>query len=100
MPQATGPFTPAILPSSTAPRKNASHGKRREPASGYPVPGPLTRREFLAATAAAGATLLLPDALAADPEGKRTFTILHTNDLHSSLIGMGPSTKLHPAHDR
>jgi 5'-nucleotidase / UDP-sugar diphosphatase len=56
----------------------------------------LTRREFLAASAAAGVTALLPDALAAVPKGRRTFTILHTNDLHSSFIGMGPSTDYTP----
>jgi 5'-nucleotidase/UDP-sugar diphosphatase len=56
----------------------------------------LTRRTLLAASAVTGATLLLPDALAAPPTGKRTFTILHTNDLHSSLIGMGPSSDYTP----
>lgn len=60
----------------------------------------LSRREFLAATAAAGATLLLPGALSAapppDPKGKRTFTILHTNDIHSNLIGMGPAADYTP----
>jgi len=61
-----------------------------------PPPRPLTRREFLAATAAVGATVLLPEALAADSKGKRTFTILHTNDLHSSFIGMGPSSDYTP----
>jgi len=61
-----------------------------------PAPRPLTRREFLAATAALGATALLPDALAADPKGRRSFTILHSNDLHSSLIGMGPSSDYTP----
>jgi 5'-nucleotidase len=60
------------------------------------APRPLTRREFLAAAAAVGATALLPDALAAAPDGKRTFTILHTNDLHSSFIGMGPSSDYTP----
>ena len=65
------------------------------------VPGPvsqvsLTRRELLVATAVVGATALLPDALAAAPKGKRTFTILHTNDMHSSLIGMGPSSDYTP----
>jgi len=56
----------------------------------------LTRRKLLAAGAAMGATALLPDALAAAAKGKRTFTILHTNDLHSSLIGMGPSSDYTP----
>ena len=56
----------------------------------------LTRRKLLVATAAVGATALLPSALAAAPKGKRTFTILHTNDLHSSLIGTGPSSDYTP----
>ncbi len=51
-----------------------------------------SRRQVLAGTAAAGAMILLgrtPAAAAA--EGKKTFTILHTNDLHSNLIGLGPA---------
>jgi 5'-nucleotidase/UDP-sugar diphosphatase len=55
-----------------------------------------SRREFLATTAVAGAAVLLPEALAAEPGGKRAFTILHTNDLHSSFIGMGPSSDYTP----
>ena len=57
---------------------------------------PLSRREFMAATAALGASALMRDALAADPSKERTFTILHTNDLHSSFIGMGPSSDYTP----
>ena len=52
----------------------------------------LSRREFLAGTAAAGATILLPGTLSAATEEKamkKTFTILHTNDMHSNYIGMG-----------
>jgi 5'-nucleotidase/UDP-sugar diphosphatase len=56
----------------------------------------LTRREFLVTSAAAGATLLLPGKLSAAPTGKQTFTILHTNDLHSNLIGMSPSADYTP----
>ena len=33
---------------------------------------------------------------AADPDGKKTFTILHTNDMHSSFIGMGPAADYTP----
>jgi 5'-nucleotidase / UDP-sugar diphosphatase len=33
---------------------------------------------------------------AADPAGKKTFTILHTNDMHSSFIGMGPAADYTP----
>ncbi len=56
----------------------------------------LNRREFLAASAAVGATLCLPAALPAAPAGKRTFTILHTNDLHSNLIGPSPASDYTP----
>jgi 5'-nucleotidase / UDP-sugar diphosphatase len=55
-----------------------------------------TRREFLVGTAAACATILLPGALSAAPEGKKTFTILHTNDMHSNLIGLGPALDYSP----
>ena len=37
---------------------------------------------------------VLPIPVAAD--GKKTFTILHTNDLHSNLIGMGPASDYTP----
>jgi 5'-nucleotidase/UDP-sugar diphosphatase len=33
---------------------------------------------------------------AADPDGKKTFTILHTNDMHSTFIGMGPAADYTP----
>ncbi|WP_295448781.1 metallophosphoesterase [uncultured Thiodictyon sp.] len=56
----------------------------------------LSRREFLAASAAVGVTLLLPCGLAAAADGKKTFTILHTNDLHSSFISMGPAADYTP----
>jgi 5'-nucleotidase len=56
----------------------------------------ITRREFLAGTAAVGATILLPGGLFAATDGKKTFTILHTNDMHSSLIGMGPAADYTP----
>jgi 5'-nucleotidase len=59
-------------------------------------PRPLTRRKLLAAGAAVGATALLTEARAAVSKGSHTFTILHTNDLHSSLIGMGPSSDYTP----
>ena len=47
-------------------------------------------------SAAAGATLLLPGGIAAAAGGKKTFTILHTNDLHSNLIGMAPASDYSP----
>jgi len=71
----------------------AADEKKDLPVLGH---GTVTRREFLVVSAAVGTTLLLPDAVVAASEGKRTFTILHTNDLHSSLIGMGPSTDYTP----
>ena len=55
----------------------------------------LARREFLAGSVAAGATVLLPGGLAA-ADRKKTFTILHTNDLHSDFIGMAPSRDYTP----
>jgi 5'-nucleotidase len=59
----------------------------------------LSRREFMAVSAAAGATILLPGALSAAAGEKKmtkTFTILHTNDMHSSFIGMGPAADYTP----
>jgi 5'-nucleotidase / UDP-sugar diphosphatase len=55
----------------------------------------LARREFLAGSAALGAAFCLPERLAA-AEGKKTFTILHTNDMHAAFLGMGPSTDYTP----
>ena len=55
----------------------------------------ISRREFLAVSAAVGVTILLPE-LSAAADGKKTFTILHTNDMHSSFIGMGPSSDYTP----
>ena len=52
----------------------------------------ISRREILAGSAAAGAMALTGGQLAAAANGKKTFTILHTNDLHSNLIGLGPAS--------
>jgi 5'-nucleotidase len=57
---------------------------------------PFSRREFLAGAAAFGATIVLPGELAAAADGKKTFTILHTNDMHSAFIGMGPERDYTP----
>ena len=54
----------------------------------------MSRRQFLAASAGAGATVLFTGC--SRPAGKRTFTILHTNDLHSNLIGMAPASDYSP----
>ena len=66
---------------------SAAHGLSRESAS---------RRDFLAGAAAVGVTLLQPGFLSAAPAGAKTFTILHTNDMHASFIGMGPSADYTP----
>jgi 5'-nucleotidase/UDP-sugar diphosphatase len=55
-----------------------------------------SRRKFLTQSAAVSATILLPAAIAAAADGKKTFTILHTNDLHSNLIGMAPAQDYSP----
>ena len=56
----------------------------------------LNRRQFIAASAAVGATLCLPRIVSAAVTGKQTFTILHTNDLHSNFIGLGPASDYTP----
>jgi 5'-nucleotidase len=56
----------------------------------------LSRRELLAGSAAAGAVVVLRGEPIAAADGKKTFTILHTNDLHSNLIGMGPASDYTP----
>jgi 5'-nucleotidase / UDP-sugar diphosphatase len=56
----------------------------------------VSRRDFLAGSAAGAATLLLSGEPAAAADGKKTFTILHTNDLHSNLIGLGPAADYTP----
>ena len=55
-----------------------------------------SRREFLAGSAAGAATLLLSGQPAAAADRKKTFTILHTNDLHSNMIGLGPASEYTP----
>jgi len=56
----------------------------------------LDRLEFLVGSVAAGATLLLRGGLSAAEDGTKTFTILHTNDLHSNFVGMGPAADYTP----
>jgi 5'-nucleotidase / UDP-sugar diphosphatase len=55
-----------------------------------------SRREVLAGSAAMGAALFLPEGIAAAADGKKTFTILHTNDLHSNFIGLAPAVDYTP----
>lgn len=56
------------------------------------------RREVLAGSAALAGTVLAGTVSAAAREIKvsTTFTILHTNDMHSAFIGMGPSSDYSP----
>jgi 5'-nucleotidase / UDP-sugar diphosphatase len=56
----------------------------------------ISRRGFLLVSVAFGVTILLPKVLTAAPDRKKTFTILHTNDMHSSFIGMGPAQDYTP----
>jgi 5'-nucleotidase/UDP-sugar diphosphatase len=56
----------------------------------------ISRREFIIGSAAVGVAMLLPGFLSAAANGKKTFTILHTNDMHSSFIGMGPAADYTP----
>jgi 5'-nucleotidase / UDP-sugar diphosphatase len=57
-----------------------------------------SRREVLAGAAAIGTTILTGALPAAAEENamKKTFTILHTNDMHSAFIGMGPASDYTP----
>jgi 5'-nucleotidase/UDP-sugar diphosphatase len=58
----------------------------------------LTRREVLAGSAVVSA-MLVTGAVSAAAEAnktKKTFTILHTNDMHSAFIGMGPASDYTP----
>jgi 5'-nucleotidase len=57
----------------------------------------LSRREFMAGAAAIGVTILLSAEPAAAAEGRKTFTILHTNDMHSAFVGMGPASDYTPS---
>ena len=61
----------------------------------------ITRREFVAATSTVTAALLTGTIPAIEAMGeekimKKTFSILHTNDMHSAFIGMGPSSDYSP----
>ena len=55
-----------------------------------------SRREFIAGSVALGAALVRAPELAAAAAGKKTFTILHTNDMHSAFIGLGPAADYTP----
>lgn len=57
-----------------------------------------SRREVLAGSTAVGVTVLTGALTASAEESsmKNTFTVLHTNDMHSALIGMSPSSDYTP----
>jgi 5'-nucleotidase len=55
----------------------------------------LSRREFLIGSAAFGVAIPAGSSFAA-ADWKKTFTILHTNDMHSNLIGLGPASDYTP----
>lgn len=56
----------------------------------------ITRREFLVGSAIGAATIVLSGDPAAAADGMKTFTILHTNDLHSNFLGMSPASDYSP----
>lgn len=56
----------------------------------------ISRRDFMAGAAAIGAAILLGTEPAAAADGRKTFTILHTNDMHSAFVGMGPASDYTP----
>ena len=56
----------------------------------------VSRREFLVGSAIAGATIALPAQPSPAADEKKTFTILHTNDLHSNFLGMSPVADYSP----
>jgi hypothetical protein len=85
-----------MLGSRISGRAPAGHGRERQRSITPMALETLDRREFVVGSVAAGATLLLPGGLSAAEDGKKTFTILHTNDLHSNLIGMGPASDYTP----
>ena len=61
--------------------------------------GSISRRSFAAGSVAAGTAIGTHAAPApAQPRSPaKTFTILHTNDIHSNLIGVGPASEYTPA---
>ena len=64
--------------------------KAQEPTAADDGKETLSRRDFLADAAAISVTMLMPGFTSAAPAGAKTFTILHTNDMHASFIKMYP----------
>jgi 5'-nucleotidase len=56
----------------------------------------MNRRTFLASSLVVGSAAAMAEPVAARAARRTTFTILHTNDLHSNLIGMAPSSDYSP----
>jgi 5'-nucleotidase len=56
----------------------------------------VSRRDFLASSAVGAAALFPFGEPAAAADGKKSFTILHTNDLHSNFLGMSPASDYSP----
>lgn len=81
--------TPRKKPSPAADGKQTATDGRCESFS---------RRKFMVVSAGFGATMLTGKLCAAAQEKsmKKTFTILHTNDMHSNFIGMGPASDYTP----
>jgi len=86
---------------STEPTTPAGAANRE--ASATLVPGERVGwRTFRTVSMAIGAliltgTMMLSGAPSAAQGGKRTFTILHTNDMHSAFIGLGPASDYTPS---
>jgi 5'-nucleotidase len=55
-----------------------------------------SRRDVLAVSVAVGATILTGALSGAAQENGKIFTILHTNDMHSAFIGLGPASDYTP----
>ena len=56
-----------------------------------------SRRAFVAVSAATGASISLTEKVSAAADGKKIFTILNTNDMHSNLLGVGHVSEYTPA---
>jgi len=52
--------------------------------------------QLLAAALFCSLAFSIASSYAAETTGKKTFTILHTNDLHSNFLGLGPATDYTP----
>ena len=77
--------------------KFATGGRRdgSDQGVGHAVARSVSRRTLLAGAVATGIAASLGDATAAGQ--KATFTILHTNDLHSNFVGVAPVSDYDPS---